>query len=152
MDTPKTGRCQCGAVTYSLAAAPLFTYACHCHSCQQRTGSAFSMGLVVLTDSLRVEGELSAWTRTSAQGSRNTRYSCAACGNIIYGVSDGSPGTAKLQPGTLDDTSRVEPEVHIWTQNRQRWFEVPPRMRQFDTQPEDLAALLQAAQAYRAGE
>lgn len=41
-----TGSCQCGAITYALSGEALFVYACHCHSCQKRTGSAFSMGLL----------------------------------------------------------------------------------------------------------
>lgn len=151
MDTPLSGSCQCGAVTYSVSAEPLFTYACHCHSCQKRTGSAFSMGLVILTDTLEAAGELTPWSRTSDEGNTNTRYSCASCGNIIYGIGDSNPELAKLQAGTLDDTSAVEPEVHMWTINKQSWFTLPANSRQFETQPDDPMALLQAALDYRAG-
>ena len=52
------GRCQCGAISYTLNNEPLFGYACHCYNCQKRTGSAFSMGLVITLDSLELEGEL----------------------------------------------------------------------------------------------
>ena len=149
MKFPCTGSCQCGAVTYSVSAEPLFTYACHCHSCQKRTGSAFSMGLVIAVDTLQTAGELSAWSRISDEGNNNTRYSCASCGNIIYGIGDNSPQLAKLQAGTLDDTREAEPEVHMWTGTRQAWVNIPPRVRQFETQPDDPMALLQAAQTYR---
>ena len=47
MDTPAQGSCQCGAIQLTVNSAPLLTYACFCSSCQKRTGSAFSMGLVV---------------------------------------------------------------------------------------------------------
>lgn len=150
MRTPLQGRCQCGAVSYTASAEPLFTYACHCHSCQQRTGSACSVGLVVGIDALAVTGELSAWTRVSDQGLRNTRYSCAACGNIIYGVGENSPTLAKLQAGTLADTSDVVPEVHLWTRSRQPWLALDPAVRQYDTQPENPVELFEAALAYRA--
>ena len=151
MTTAATGRCQCSAIRYRLTAEPLFTYACHCGSCQKRTGSAFSMGLVVLTDSLQVEGELTAWSRVSDKGATNTRYSCAECGNIIYGIGDSAPTFAKLQAGTLDNTRAVRPEVHIWTQNKQAWLTLPARVPQFATQPDELSALLQPALDYRAG-
>jgi hypothetical protein len=98
MDQPLTGSCQCGAITYAVNANPLFTYACHCTDCQKRTGSAFSMGLVIVTDSLELEGALTAWTR-----------------------------------------------------NKQSWLTLPPRSRQFETQPEQAVALLQAALDYRSG-
>ena len=102
MKLPLSGSCQCGAITYTVDAEPLFTYACHCSSCQKRTGSAFSLGL------------------------------------------------AKLQAGTLEDTSEVEPEVHMWTVRKQPWVTLSSRARQFETQPEDTLALLQAALDYRA--
>ena len=151
MTTALTGRCQCGAISYSITAEPVFTYACHCGNCQKRTGSAFSMGTVILTESLQLEGELTAWSRTSDKGTTNTRYSCADCGNIIYGIADNSASFAKLQTGTLDDTRNLEPEVHIWTRNKQAWLTLPDRVPQFQTQPEELSALLQPALDYRAG-
>ena len=149
MKFPCTGSCQCGAVTYSVSAEPLFTYACHYHSCQKRTGSAFSMGLIIPTDALHLSGELSTWSRTSDDGNTNTRYSCAECGNIIYGVGESSPGLTKLQAGLLDNTRELEPEVYIWARSKQTWVNLPQRARPFDTQPDDPMALLQAAQTYR---
>ena len=149
MDNAMTGSCQCGSVTFSVDAPALLTYACFCHSCQKRTGSAFSMGLIVPTAALRINGELSAWSRVSDQGSTNTRYSCAQCGNIIYGTGEASPELAKLQSGLLDDTSDVEPEVYLWARYRQPWVILPPHARPFDTQPDDPMSLLQAAQEYR---
>ncbi len=150
MQIPLKGSCQCGAVTYTVSAEPLFTYACHCHSCQKRTGSAFSLGLVIATEALRLEGALTPWSRVSEQGATNTRYSCASCGNIIYGIGDTNPELAKLQPGTLEDTSAVEPEVHMWTVSMQPWLVLPERVHKFETQPDDGLALFQAAMDYRA--
>ncbi|MBK6512338.1 MAG: GFA family protein [Haliea sp.] len=150
MKIPLNGSCQCGAVTYTVSAEPLFTYACHCSSCQKRTGSAFSLGLVIATEAMALKGALTAWSRVSEQGNTNTRYSCASCGNIIYGIGDINPELAKLQAGTLEDTSAVEPEVHIWTSRKQPWLTLPDGVQQFETQPEDGLALLQAAMDYRA--
>lgn len=150
MTPPMHGSCQCGAITYSVSAEPVFTYACHCHNCQKRTGSACSLGMVVMTDSLDVQGALTAWTRVSDRGRENTRYSCAACGNIIYGIGADSPELAKLQAGTLEDTSGVLPEVHMWTCSKQPWLQLPPDVTCFDTQPEDPLEMLQAALDYRA--
>ena len=148
-DNSLTGSCQCGAITFTIEAPSLFTYACFCHSCQKRTGSAFSMGLVVPTAALQVDGELTAWSRTSDQGVTNTRYSCADCGNIIYGTGDSNPELAKLQAGLLDDTSTLEPEVYMWASSKQPWVTLPENARPFDTQPESPMEFLQAAQAYR---
>lgn len=149
MNTSVKGSCQCGAITLTVTAEPLFTYACFCTSCQKRTGSAFSMGLVIPTAALQVAGELTAWSRSSEQGVTNTRYSCADCGNIIYGIGDASPELAKLQAGLLEDTSGIEPEIYMWTRSKQPWVTLPERARPFATQPDDPMEFLQAARAYR---
>jgi len=150
MKTPLSGACQCGGVTYTVNAEPLFTYACVCSGCQKRTGSAFSLGLVIATEALEVKGALTAWSRVSERGNTNTRYSCSGCGNIIYGIGDSNPELAKLEAGTLDDTREVEPEVHLWTLKKQPWVTLPPGAPRFKTQPDDALALLQAALDYRA--
>ena len=100
------------------------------------------MGLVVLADSVSLEGQLTPWSRSSDEGHTNTRHSCASCGNIIYGDSSASPGIWKLQAGLLEDTSGLHPGVHIWTCRKQGWVVLPEDATSYDTQPEDLSELL----------
>jgi len=148
----KNGRCQCGQVSYTLDGAPLMTYACHCSDCQKRTGSAFSEGMLVLESDLMLAGNLSTWTRTGSSGAAKTRHSCADCGNVMYGTADNMPGMLLLQPGTLDSPAEVKPQAHIWTRSAQSWLRIPPEVPQWETQPEDMTEVLQAAQAYGAGD
>jgi hypothetical protein len=108
------------------------------------------MGVVVTTESLTVTGELTPWSRVSEDGNTNTRYSCAACGNIIYGIGDTSPELAKVQSGLPEDTSDVEPEVRMWASLQQPWVTLPEFVTGFETQPENALELLQAALDYRA--
>ena len=149
MGEKRSGSCQCGAVTLSVDVPALLTYACFCSSCQKRTGSAFSMGLVVPEATLEITGELTSWSRVSDKGYTNTRYSCADCGNIIYGIDDTGMGLAKVQAGLLEDTSDLEPEVYLFARSKQPWVKLPSQARPFDTQPEDPMEMLAAAQAYR---
>jgi hypothetical protein len=144
-----TGACQCGGVRYTLKGEPLMTYACHCHDCQRRTGSAFSEGILVLADQIEVKGRLSIWQRKSDAGAEKTRHSCASCGNIIYGTADNMEGLCLLQAGTLDDTSAVQPEIHIWMQSAQPWVTLPNGVPSWETQADDMAEMLQAATDYR---
>ena len=138
------GQCLCGAVTFKIAAEPMRMAACHCKDCQKRTGSAFSMGMVYPISSLSVTGELSRWERTSDEGNVNTRYSCSDCGNIIYGVGSITPDLIKLQPGTLDDTSAVQVDAHIWTRNAQTWVVFPENALKYETQPDNLIEVFEA--------
>lgn len=134
----QTGSCQCGEVRYSVDGEPLMTYVCYCSDCQKRTGSAFSMGAIYPLAVLSLEGELSAWERTSDGGETNTRYSCCRCGNVIYGVGSATAELIKLQPGTLDDTRDVTPDACIWTRSAQAWVQVPEDALSWETQPDNL--------------
>lgn len=145
-----TGSCQCGAITYRVDGEALMTYACHCSDCQKRTGSACSMGSVFPATALHTSGELSCWQRISDAGVSKSRFSCAACGNVIYGVGSDSVDFVILQPGTLDDTRKVLPEAHIWTRSAQSWHCFPKAVPVYATQPDNMMELLTAALAYRA--
>lgn len=138
----RSGACNCGSVTYELLTRPLLTYVCHCGNCQKRSGSAFGMGMVIPVDDLKVKGKLSCWERVSDAGNRNPRFSCAACGNVIYGLGAYTPGLAKLMPGTLQNTHDIQPDVHIWTSSAQGWIKIPPDVLQFAEQPTDFGEVL----------
>jgi hypothetical protein len=51
---PQAGGCQCGAVRYEIAAAPLTLYACHCAECQRQSGSAFGLSMPVPAGAVRI--------------------------------------------------------------------------------------------------
>lgn len=122
----------------------MMTYACHCKDCQKRTGSAFSMGMIVPISAITVSGTLSKWERISDDGSVNTRYSCSSCGNVIYGVASSASDIIKLQPGTLDETGDVNADAHIWTRNAQKWLLFPSDAIKYETQPENLIEVYEA--------
>ncbi|MDD9905521.1 MAG: GFA family protein [Rhodospirillaceae bacterium] len=145
-----TGACNCGAVTYAVKSESVLTYVCHCGNCQKRSGSAFGMGMFIPVDDLTVEGDLTCWERISDTGRTNPRYSCATCGNVIYGLGDYTPGFAKLMPGTLQDTRDIRPDVHIWVGSAQGWVTVPEDVLQYDEQPTDIDELLRLVAENRA--
>jgi hypothetical protein len=126
-----TGRCRCETLQYSLAAAPLFTHACHCLDCQRRTGTAFSMTTIVLRDDLIVTRGRSSARATSP---RSTEHACAECTTVIYIESTAFPATCILRPGTLDDTSIAVPQAHIWVCRKQAWLALPDGVPQFERQ------------------
>ncbi|MFK8049925.1 MAG: GFA family protein [Halioglobus sp.] len=145
----RTGSCQCQHIRYTVEGDPLMTYACHCKDCQKRTGSAFSMGTIFPLSAITVTGQLSSWERTSDAGDSNTRMSCSKCGNIIYGVGSATPEFIKLQTGTLEDTSDIHPDAHIWTKSSQPWVAIPDSAIQHESQPANLLDIFSAVMARR---
>ena len=59
----------------------------------------------------------------------------------------GAPATVtnifNLRPGTLDDTSWLEPVGHIWTRSAQPWFRLPEGSLQYPEAP-DMMELVKA--------
>lgn len=44
---PLEGGCDCKAVRYRMATAPLFVHCCHCRWCQRESGSAFALNAMI---------------------------------------------------------------------------------------------------------
>ena len=115
------------------------TYARRCRDCQKRTGGAFSMVTIYPLSAFSVTGELSAWERRSEDGTVNTRYSCARCGNVIYVMGDSTPDLIKLQPGTLEDQAGISVDAHIGVRSVQHWVSLPVHTLRYETRPGQLA-------------
>jgi hypothetical protein len=132
------GGCQCGAVRYTLRGGPYPLYACHCRDCQKQAASAFGLSMPVPLDALSLAGTLGEWER-SAAGGRTTRcHFCPVCGTRLYHRSSASRSFVTLKAGTLDDTSDLRVQAHLWTCRKQPWVTLDPSLPAFDTQPDDL--------------
>lgn len=121
-----TGGCQCGRVRYEITAEPLGLYVCHCRECQRQSGSAFGMSMPVSREAVHLlRGTLTAWHRTADSGREVTCYFCAQCGTRLFHAPSRDPDLWNLKPGTLDDTSRLRPQGHVWTSRAQAWVSIP---------------------------
>jgi hypothetical protein len=115
--------------------------ACHCIQCQKHTQSAFSLvGIVEQAQFQLISGTLKSWQKVAESGNRVDCKFCPECGNRIYHQSDNLPGILRLKLGTLEDTSVIQPRVHVWTQHKQRWLDLPEGIPSHPKQP-DLAVL-----------
>ena len=71
------GGCNCGEIRYRVTRAPLTAYICHCHLCQKRTGSAFSMQIVIPADGFELlAGTPMQKERILPDGKRNVSLVC----------------------------------------------------------------------------
>ena len=136
MDEAREGGCQCGQVRYRFEGAPLAIAACHCTECQRQSGSAFGMSLLVPENSFQLTaGKLRDFTRSSDSGRPVRCAFCPDCGTRIYHDPTYAQGILNIKPGTLDDTSWLEPTAHVWTGSKQPWTPIPEGGRCFEKQP-----------------
>lgn len=146
METPITGTCQCGDVRYAVHHEPLVTAACHCQDCQKLSASAFSITMIIPEAAFELlSGELSVFERPADHGGKAICYFCPTCSNRVYHKNPIMPGFLRLKPGGLDDTSTIQPQVHVWTSRAQPWYQIPEGVPSYETQP-DLQEFLAALQ------
>ncbi len=136
MAAKMTGGCQCGNVRYEVTDAPQRVCVCHCTHCQRQSGSAFGMALVVNSaDFWLTQGELKTYASTSDAGRAKLGAFCPGCGTRIYHKPEWRKGMLSVRAGTLDDTSKLKPDVHIWTSSKQPWITIPDDVESHEKNP-----------------
>jgi hypothetical protein len=140
----KNGGCQCGQVRFEVKGDPVKVYACHCTICQKQSGSAFGMAALYKQQFFNItKGELSNFVRDGT-GKSVRNYFCPICGTRIYHqwfTSDGIGPVVNIKPGTLDDSSWLNPGCHVWTQHAQSWIHFSEDDILFEEQPADLSEM-----------
>ena len=120
---PITGRCLCGAVSYSVDAEPVVQAACHCTDCQRQTGNPFSAIVGVPRDAFEVEGDsIATYTTTGDDhGGDTDRSFCSTCGSPVFSNAAVMPEVTFVKAGSLDDASWLQPVAEAWTSSAQPW-------------------------------
>ena len=128
------GGCACGHVRYRVESRPLIVHCCHCSWCQRQNGSAFAVNALVEADRVRfLEGELVDIEVPSPSGANQRISRCPNCQIAVwshYLVMSGGLGESVrfIRVGTLDDPSRMPPDIHIHTSSKQPWVALPPEV------------------------
>ena len=130
------GGCQCGGVRYEVTGTPLQLSVCHCTDCQRQSGSAFGMTLVVREEDFRLTGgELKTFASKSDAGRAKLGAFCPDCGTRIYHKPEWRKGMVSVKAGTLDDTTMLKPDIHIWTASKQPWTTIPDGVEAHEKNP-----------------
>src|SRR5215469_6003574 len=126
------GGCACGEIRYRLASDPLVVHCCHCLNCQRQTGSAFVINMLIESDRMELlTGELKRVDTPRDAGPAQQIFRCPTCEVALY--SDyGRPDVRFVRAGTLDEPSRVTPDVHIYTRSKLPWITLPDSAPAFE--------------------
>jgi len=157
-DERMDGGCTCRAIRYRLTARPLIVHCCHCTWCQRESGSAFAVNAAIEAAEVElVRGAPVQKTLPSTSGRGQVFWRCANCGITLWSnYPQAGPTIHFIRVGTLDNPSRLPPDIHIYTSTKQPWVILPdgvPAVREFYEpadvwSPESLARF----KAARAGE
>jgi len=139
------GSCQCGEVRYCITGESINLFACHCTQCQKQSSSAFGMALWISNYYIESQsGELKKWSRRTPTGFEMTCEFCDVCGTRIFHLHSANPKVISIKPGTLDDTTMLNPTSHIWTSESQKWVIFPECSLRYSENPPGFEEMVSA--------
>jgi hypothetical protein len=123
------GKCECGAVRYSVADEFLHASNCHCSRCRAATGSAFKPFAGIEREKLQITNGADGLLIVGEETLNDTR--CARCGSLLFSVvRDGAFVHVAL--GSLVDAPSMRPTKHIFVGSKAPWFEITDDLPQFE--------------------
>jgi hypothetical protein len=124
-----SGKCQCGAVHYTVADEFVYAANCHCSGCRAATGSAFKAFAGIEREKLEITKGQDDVFIVGEKHANDTR--CGVCGSFLYSVvRDGT--FVHVAMGSLVDTPSIRPTEHIFVGSKAPWFEITDDLPQFD--------------------
>jgi hypothetical protein len=130
-----SGGCLCGKVRYSANADPAMVAVCHCKNCQKQAGTAFSLVVAIPKSAMSIQGQLKTYQDRGDSGQPVRRNFCPECGSPITSDVAAMPDLTFIKTGTLDDTSWLDPKMHVYCDSAQPWTPIPVGSQKFAKMP-----------------
>jgi hypothetical protein len=126
-----SGGCACGAIRYEYVGEPLFAGYCYCRDCQRRSGTAFSAGMFVPADAVKIKGEPRYYEVTADSGKRRRLGFCLTCGSPLFSKAEALPNGIAIAAASLDDPGQFHPSVSVYTSSAPGWAIFPEGVQNF---------------------
>lgn len=130
------GGCTCRHVRYRVQSTPLFVHCCHCRWCQRETGTAFALNAMFEADRVELlSGTVEVTLTPSLSGKGQKIARCPLCHVAVWSNYAAAGDLMRfVRVGTLDEPDRFPPDIHIFTESKQPWVQLPadvPAVPQF---------------------
>ena len=135
MSETYTGGCACGAVRYEVSGAPLTQNDCQCRQCQRQTGAGRGSYLTFVGADVKMRGDAHYWEAVGELGTVKHSRFCPTCGSPLYLTFPDMPDVFVVRTGSLDDPSRYQPQLVMWTAAGHAWDHIDPSLAKFDKMP-----------------
>lgn len=134
MSEKYAGGCGCGHIRYEFSQKPLIVHCCHCSSCQRETGAAFAVNALIESSDVVVKDHQPVLVNTPSESGKGQQIArCPECQMAVWSHYGGfGENVSFIRVGTLDDTTQTPPDVHIFVQSKQPWFQLPSATPSFE--------------------
>jgi hypothetical protein len=124
-----SGRCECGAVRYTVPDEFRYAANCHCSNCRAGTGSAFKPFAGIERERLEITEGADGLLVWGDEDGNHTR--CGVCGSLLFSVvRDGA--YVHIAIGSLVDTPSIRPTEHIFVGSKAPWYEITDQLPQHE--------------------
>ncbi len=122
------GKCTCGEIRFRLTEQPLFVHCCHCRWCQRETGASFALNALIEADRvILIKGAPEMINTPTISGLGQKIWRCPTCKIAVWSNYVGAGDLIRfVRVGTLDDSDRFPPDIHIYTASKQPWVTLAP--------------------------
>lgn len=117
-------QCTCGQLHIECTGEPHRISICHCHNCQQRTGSVFATQARFNRDQVRLSGEPTTYDRAGDSGAKSRFSFCPTCGTTVCWHPLENPDLIYVPVGLFADSSFPAPQVSVYEERKHRWVDV----------------------------
>ena len=117
-----SGRCHCGAISFTADADPQRVIVCHCTDCQTFSGAPLRAVLPVPVESVRITGTPKQYIKVAASGNRRVQAFCGECGTQLFATEADAPRTLNLRLGCVNERALLPPAVQIWGKSALPWL------------------------------
>ncbi|BBD97998.1 aldehyde-activating protein [Sphingobium amiense] len=122
------GGCLCGAVRFSIDAAPLTARRCWCRLCQYLSAGGGTVNVIFPREALHLTGEVRWHEDVADSGNAMQRGFCPTCGTSLLSRTEVRPHLVVVRAGALDDPARMAPQMEIWTEAAPDWAVLNPAL------------------------
>ena len=130
-----TGRCNCGAITAEISAAPMWVRQCWCRKCQTIGCGSGTVNALFAADAIHMTGDLT-WSGYEADSGNQIEHGfCAACGTQIVSRNQARPKGWVIRAGFIQQSDALTPDTFIWLEEAPGWVTIPKGAAVFDRQP-----------------
>jgi hypothetical protein len=84
---------------------------------------------------MSLQGRLKTFHDKGDSGQPVDRSFCPECGSPIFSDVAVMPGLAFIKAGTLDDTSWLDPKMHVYCDSKEQWAHIPEGSQTFGKMP-----------------
>lgn len=119
----RTATCVCGALTVVAVGEPIKVSACHCQSCQKRTGSAFSVAVFFDRKNVDVRGGWQTYRRVGDSGFSVDFGFCPNCASTVFWHPEFRSEWIGIAIGCFEDAT-IKPTQSVYEHWQRPWVQI----------------------------